>query len=194
MNHRVARDLVHELLKAVDREVPEYQVDRIIALVGGSTEALNKSVERLDLYMGSSKDITVSEIDNLFTTPATKGYNYLIDLIGRRDLEALLKFTGNIKDEGFAFKFISYFASWIDKAFSYMVKKQEGIAEHRIMERLHMNQYEVRTMDNTCKGFTHSRLVKILNALADLDFTIKSEYQDANKALQGFFLLATKGD
>jgi len=189
----VSRNYVIEKLKDIGRILPEHHVDRILSIVGNDKQKLVKEINKIDLFLGDSSDLSINDIDKLLITDKDRKFNDLVCLIGSRSLDEILLEINNITDPAFTLQFMSYFSNWLEKAFIFLVNKEKGVHTEVIKKMLKLQPYEINKIERSVSGFTSARVLKIINSLADFDLLLKSSFIDSNVALVNFMVYITKG-
>lgn len=187
------KELLRDKLTELGRNIPEYQLEKIVSYVGNNETLLCKAAEKIDLLLDVDSTLNLRDIEDLFVKRSFDTYLKLIKHIGGQNTKACLEEFNKIGDDGFLFGFLGYYFKWLDKAFVFIIKKNKNLEDHQIRESMGISHFEFSNLEKFLSGYNLKRIVKILNGLCEIDIEIKSKGLFSRESFHNFLIAACSG-
>jgi len=188
-----AKNILKEKLVSLGRNIPDYQLEKVVSYIGNDEALINKAADKIDLLLDVEDSINIRDIENLFVKKNIESYAVLIKSIGSSNTKACLDEFNKIKEDSFMIGFSSYYFKWLKKAFIFTIKKSKGIEDHEIRKSMGISHFEFSNIEKFVNGYSLKRIVKILNGLCDLDIEIKTKGLVTREAFHNFLIAACIG-
>ncbi len=176
---------IAQRLKPLKREIEPEACELLVAQAGTSLRDINNEVEKLLIFVGDKKKITLDDVSNV--VGASRIYNIfeLQKVVGQRDLQSALNITRHML---IAEKQELLIISMLSRYFTILWR----LAEERTVSQNHfqlanavgISPYFVPEYIAALDKFRPPELERAFFALRDADFKIKSSSEDSEVILQ----------
>lgn len=188
-----AKTCLKDRLKSLGRNLPEYQIEKIVSYIGKDEALLVKAADKIDILLDIDEKINIKDIEELFVKKSFDSYMKLIKHIGSSNLKACLEEFNSIKDTGYILGFTAYYFKWLDRAFVFLIKKSKNTDDHIIRDTMGISHFEYANLEKYINGYSTKRIVKILNGLCELDICIKEKGIVSKEIIHNFLIEACVG-
>ncbi|NBV28126.1 hypothetical protein EBS02_03775 [bacterium] len=188
-----SKDFLKDKLSHLGRELPEYQVEKIVSYIGNDELLLSKAADKIDILLDVDDKINIRDLEQLFVKRSFDSYLKIVKYIGSENLKACLEEFNSVNETGFLLGFISYYFKWLEKAFVFLIKKSKNVDDHVIRESMGISHFEFSNLEKFVSGYSLKRIVKILNGLCELDIEIKEKGLASREAVHNFLIAACVG-
>jgi DNA polymerase-3 subunit delta len=172
---RYLNNWISKLAKEKGKTIENEAVDSLIAKCGNNLKNLNDSIEKLSLYIGENKLITLKCVQELIGFDAEYTAYNLIDEIFKKNTEESLKIASRViskeKDIFGLIGLISFQLTRLCKAQNMLANK---VAHSEILNQLGIYHYLGDKFLKQAESFEARALSEAINILAETDFNFKT--------------------
>lgn len=188
-----AKEVLKVKLVNLGRNLPEYQLEKIVSYVGSDEVMLQKAADKIDLLLDVESSINIRDLEELFVKKSFDSYLKIIKFIGGENTKACLEELNRNTDSAFFLGFLNYYFKWLDRAFIFLVKKNKSIEDHQIRESMGISHFEFSNIEKFVSGYSLKRIIKILNLMCDLDMDIKGKGLVSRESFHNFLVASCSG-
>lgn len=179
--------LVKEMLKNYD--ISPKTISLLIDRVGSNLNTLTNEVNKIILYKNEDKHITDQDIVDLTHKTVDIDVFKLIDYIVTDDKKNALEIYYELVKRGEEpIKIIIMLANQFRIIYQSKTLRKKGYSEKDIADLLKIHPYRVKLALQKANMYSGNILLKYIDALADMDFGIKSGQMNKNNSLEMFIL------
>ncbi len=164
-------------------------IKKIISLLGGNFKLVDNEISKLKLFKIDDKIINVSDIELVITQVLEDDIFKLVEAVISNNKERIFNIYKDLIELGEEpIKIVVMLANQFRLFYQVKVLLEDGLNKSEIASQLSVHPYRVQLAMEKASKYQESKLLKILESLADIDMEIKSGVSDKNKALEVFFL------
>ena len=167
-------------IKAKGRIAADEACRLLQAYVGNSLRSLDNEIDKLLIYIGDRKEITVEDIGSI--VGASKGFT-VFDLqssVGRKDAREALSVLGRMLEAGESPQMIIVM---LTRFFTTLMRiaelRQRRVAESQFATELRISPYFLRQYMEYASNYSPAQLEDCFRALLAADAELKSSYSEA---------------
>ncbi len=172
----------------------DYKMDNVtknkfIELIGNDVYSINNELDKLKLYKGEDKVITIDDVLNITTKNIDADLFKLMDAIISGDVDKSIEYYHNMLL--YNTEPIQIIVALANKyRLMYQVKRlyKKGYTEGDIAKELKQNPKYIFVINKISKNYDDNYLLKQIKSLANLDYEIKSGRIDASLGLELYIL------
>ncbi len=172
----------------------DYKMDinvknKFIELVGNDTYRINNELDKLKIYKGNDKNITLEDIVNITTNNIDADLFKLMDAIIENNIDRSIEYYHDMLL--YNTEPIQIIVALANKyRLMYQVKRlfKKGYTEGDIAKELKQNPKYIFVINKISRNYDDNYLLRQLKSLANLDYEIKSGKIDATLGLELFIL------
>lgn len=164
-------------------------IKKIISLLGGNFQLIDNEIKKLKLYKIDDKIINISDIETVVTKVLEDDIFKLVEAVINNNKEKIFNIYKDLIELGEEpIKIVVMLANQFRLIYQVKVLLEDGLNKSEIASLLKVHSYRVQLAIEKSSKYQESKLLNILESLADIDMEIKSGVSDKNKALEIFFL------
>lgn len=156
-------------------------------LVGTDLHLLSQEVDKLLIYVGEARPVTVGDVETLCSYAPKSNIFHMVDALGRRDDQTALRLLHHLLDEGQA---VFYLLVMITRQFRILlsIKDLEGSRTPRdeMRAQLKLSPFVVDKGRAQARNFSLAQLNHIYRRLVEIDVASKTGQMDPVLALDLF--------
>lgn len=184
----------YNIKKIVKKMFDNYNIDDsdilfLIDRVGQNLDILNQEINKLKIY--KDRDINITRDDIINVTVKTIDidiFNLIDNIVLKRKDKSLKSYYEMIKRGEEPIKIIIMLANQFRLIYQVKNLKSKGVSIFDMITILGKKKYPIELALKKANNFTNKQLIKIISALADLDYNIKSGKIDKNIGLELFII------
>ena len=180
-------DILTNLLD--DYKMDSNAKNKFIELVGNDTYRINNELDKLKIYKGDDKSITLDDVINITTNNIDADLFKLMDAIISGDVDKAIEYYHNMLL--YSTEPLQIIVALANKyRLMYQVKRlfKKGYTEGDIAKELKQNPKYIFVINKISRGYDEKYLLRELKMLADLDYKIKSGKIDPALGLELFII------
>lgn len=164
-------------------------IKRIISLLGGNFKLIDNEINKLKLYKIEEKVINIIDIESVVTKVLEDDIFKLVEAVLNNNKEKIFNLYKDLIELGEEpIKIVIMLANQFRLIYQVKVLLEDGLNKSEIANILGVHPYRVQLALEKSSKYQESKLLDILESLANIDMEIKSGISDKNKALEMFFL------
>ncbi len=164
-------------------------IKKIISLLGGNFKLIDNEIKKLKLYKIDDKIININDIETVITKVLEDDIFKLVEAVINNNKEKIFNIYKDLIELGEEpIKIVVMLANQFRLIYQVKVLLEDGLNKNDIATLLKVHPYRIQLAIEKSSKYQESKLLNILESLADIDMEIKSGVSDKNKALEIFFL------
>lgn len=171
------------------KEISGDAVDKLVEMVGPNMIKLQMEIEKIALYLGDEKRITVQLVENLVAkTLEHDAFKMLNAFLSNNQVEALHIYHDLLRQKEEPIMLVGLLASNIRTMNNVFYLQKKGYHPNQISKQLKIHPYRVKLMVENRNRPSEERLLKALHQLAEIDMQLKSLSGNRERFLEMFLL------
>lgn len=150
-------------------------------------EDLSNEINKICSSVGKNNKVTNNDIDNLSQRKIENDIFKLVDLIGNKKGDKVLKILNDMLDEG---EEILKILSMIYRQFILIIKvknlNEKKLSYKDIAKSCNIKEFMVSKIIRQEKNFTYDMIIKILNDISNIDYKIKTSSLNSKLLIETF--------
>lgn len=150
-------------------------------------EDLSNEINKICSNVGKNNKVTNNDIDNLSQRKIENDIFKLVDAIGNKKGNKVLKILNDMLDEG---EEILRILPMIYRQFIMIIKikdlNEKKYSYKEISKKCNIKEFMVSKIIKQEKNFSYDLVIKILNDISDIDYKIKTSYSNSKLLLETF--------
>lgn len=166
----------------------------LVSTAGDNLLSLSTEIGKMATYLGGEGDITVDVIDELVArTPEMDVFRLTDAYIAGNISRTVSIYHDLLRNGEEPIMLTSLIAGQIRLMVHVQSLRRKGYQQHQIAKTLHVHPYRVKLMLENRKLPGESRLLMILNKLAEIDYKLKTTGGKRERLLELFFMEPLRG-
>ncbi|MFC5713452.1 DNA polymerase III subunit delta [Thalassorhabdus alkalitolerans] len=167
--------------------LPSEAKEKLLQLAGRDLMQLASEFQKLALYAGESKSITVEAVEMLIARTLEENIFALVEnVVYGRTEKALRIYYDLLKQNEEPVKILNLFARQFRIILHIKELSRRGYSRQKIAGHLKLHPYAVKMAEQQAKGFSEKELATILKELAEMDYQMKMGKMDKKLILELF--------
>ncbi|RHW38606.1 DNA polymerase III subunit delta [Lysinibacillus yapensis] len=172
-----------------EKSISDEAVDKLIEMVGLDMLKLQMEIEKMALYLGEEKQITMELVEDLVAkTLEHDAFKMLNAYLANNRVEALEIYHDLLRQKEEPIMLVGLLASNIRTMNNVFYLQKKGYHPNQISKQLKIHPYRVKLMLENRHRPSEERLLKALHQLADIDKKLKSLSGNRERYLEMFLL------
>jgi len=161
----------------------------LVGVAGDNLLKLSSEIEKMSTYLGSEGEITSDIIEmHVQRTPEMDVFRLTDSYVMGNTAKTVLIYHDLLRNGEEPIMLTSLVAGHIRLMIHVQTLKRKGYQQHQIAKTLQVHPYRVKLMMENRNIPSQSRLLLILNKLADIDYKLKSTSGKRERLLELFFM------
>lgn len=174
-----------------EKSINDDAVDKLVEMVGANMLQLQIEVEKIALYLGEEKQITVNSVEELVAkTLEHDAFKMLNAYLSNNVAVALQIYHDLLRQKEEPIMLVGLLASNIRTMNNVYYLQKKGYHPNQISKQLKVHPYRVKLMLETRDRPSEERLLKALKNLSEIDLKLKSVSGNRERYLEMFLLKA----
>ncbi|HWK24388.1 MAG TPA: DNA polymerase III subunit delta [Ureibacillus sp.] len=172
-----------------DKTISDDAVDKLVEMVGANMLQLQIEIEKIALYLGEEKQISVHLVEELVAkTLEHDAFKMLNAYLSRNVSEALQIYHDLLRQKEEPIMLVGLLASNIRTMNNVYYLQKKGYHPNQISKQLKIHPYRVKLMLENRERPSEERLLKALKSLSEIDLMLKSVSGNRERYLEMFLL------
>lgn len=166
---------VNHIFSKNGNKITRGAIDYLIMAAGNNMSLLEQEIEKIGLFVGSSKEVTLDHVKQTVSENSTLNVFSLVDGISQKDASsAVFKLRELIQNGEIPIKIIGLIAWQIRNLLHIKSLKNKGLGENQIAADSGLNPYVVKKGLRTIGNFSTQELINDLEILLAVDVNYKT--------------------
>lgn len=176
-------------VNSFDKSIKDDAVDKLVEMVGANMLQLQIEIEKIALYLGEEKQITVHLVEELVAkTLEHDAFKMLNAYLSKNIAEALQIYHDLLRQKEEPIMLVGLLASNIRTMNNVFYLQKKGYHPNQISKQLKIHPYRVKLMLENRQRPNEERLLKALKSLSEIDLKLKSVSGNRERYLEMFLL------
>lgn len=176
---------------AYKKAITDEALDKLVEMVGANMIQLQIEIEKLALYLGEEKQISIELVEDLVAkTLEHDAFKMLNAYLSQNITEALQIYHDLLRQKEEPIMLVGLLASNIRTMNNVYYLQKKGYHPNQISKQLKVHPYRIKLMLENRNRPNEERLLKALNNLAEIDLKLKSASGNRERFLEMFLLKA----
>lgn len=164
-------------------------LDKLVEMVGENMTGLQMEIEKLALYLGEEKTITIDLVENLVArTLEHDAFKMLNAFLSHQNSEAIQIYHDLLQQKEEPIMLVGLLANNIRTMNNVYYLHKKGYPPAQISKQLKIHPYRVKLVLENKNRPSEGSLLKALNELAEIDLKLKTASSNREKYLELFLL------
>ncbi|CAM5195764.1 DNA polymerase III delta subunit OS=Ureibacillus acetophenoni OX=614649 GN=SAMN05877842_102266 PE=4 SV=1 [Ureibacillus acetophenoni] len=173
------------------KQINEDAIDKLVEMVGVNMLQLQMEIEKIAMYLGEEKVITVQLVEDLVAkTLEHDAFKMLNSYLTHQNSEAVQIYHDLLRQKEEPIMLVGLLASNIRMMNNVYYLQKKGYHPSQIAKQLKIHPYRVKLMLEQKNRPSEERLLKALNKLSEIDLMLKSVSGNRERFLEMFLLKA----
>lgn len=180
---------VQNEVSAYGKEIDDETIAKLIEMVGMDMLHLQSEIEKICLYLGQEKKITVSIVEELVAKTLEQDAFKMLNAYMRHDVSSALSIYHDLilqKQE--PIMLVALLASQIRLMSNVYYLQKKGYHPQQISKQLKVNPYRVKRIVEDRRSISDDALLKALYGLSEVDLKLKSMGGKRERFLELFLM------
>lgn len=192
MEHATVLDQEMDIHSLIKEELEDYQVDTktinfLISYCGNQQERILKEIEKLKIYKMESKEITISDIQEVVMRSMEDNIYSLVDsILNGKKKDSFLMYQDLLLQGEQASSILSKLANKIRLIYQVKILVQDGYSDQQIGKQLNIHPYPVKLAREVSYKYSENMLAEYLSKLSQVDLKMKQGSTVAGLAFEVF--------
>lgn len=174
-----------------EKSINDDAVDKLVEMVGANMLQLQIEIEKIALYLGEEKQITVNSVEELIAkTLEHDAFKMLNAYLSNNVPVALQIYHDLLRQKEEPIMLVGLLASNIRTMNNVYYLQKKGYHPNQISKQLKVHPYRVKLMLENRDRPSEERLLKALKNLSEIDLKLKSVSGNRERYLEMFLLKA----
>jgi DNA polymerase-3 subunit delta len=180
---------VQNEISSFAKKIDEEAIAKLIELVGMDMLHLRSEIEKICLYLGEDKNITVALVEELVSKTLEQDAFKMLNAYMRNDVaEALSIYHDLIRQKQEPIMLVALLASQIRLMSNVYYLLSKGYHSQQISKQLKVNPYRVKRIVEDRRRVSEESLLKALYGLSEVDLQLKSMSGKRERFLELFLM------
>ena len=175
-----------ELKVWINERVAEYHVqiddqatELLLELAGTNLMMLTNELDKMALYVGDDKRITVEVVEKLVAKSLEQNIFTLVDSVLQRKMESAMTILHDLlRQNEEPIKILSVMAGQVRLLYQVKELSRQGYSQQKIAGQLRVHPYRVKLALEKTSEFQERELLSIIDDLAEADYKMKTGQAD----------------
>ena len=164
-------------------------VDKLVEMVGANMLQLQMEIEKLSLYLGDEKQITIELVEDLVAkTLEHDAFKMLNAYLNHNNTEAVKIYHDLLRQKEEPIMLVGLLSSNIRTMNNVYYLQKKGYHPSQIAKQLKIHPYRVKIMLENRNRPNENRILTALKKLSDIDLQLKSVTVNRERLLEMFLL------
>lgn len=180
---------VQNEVTALGKEIDDEAIAKLIEMVGMDMLHLQSEIEKISLYLGQEKKITVSIVEELVAKTLEQDAFKMLNAYMRHDVSGALSIYHDlIRQKQEPIMLVALLASQIRLMSNVYYLLKKGYHPQQISKQLKVNPYRVKRIVEGRRSISDDALLKALYGLSEVDLKLKSMGGKRERFLELFLM------